>query len=121
MAYKCSTTTFGSTGVKTLTLGFQPIGFRVTIGSGFGASSNYIQYSVGWGDGTNQFNHTIYDDNTTQYQDTSSSKVISLFDDLGAGPVEVLQATFNSFTATQLKLTCNTANAAYQVFYEAWS
>lgn len=35
MNYLCTTTAFGTTDIKTITTGFTPVGYRITIGQRF--------------------------------------------------------------------------------------
>lgn len=120
MAYKKSNTAYGSTGVKTITVGFQPIGYRLTVHPPTTGNGKIVR-CIGGSDGTVQTSSFVYGDGTTFDSGGSTSKVTSLYDDLGAGLVEAVAITHNSFTATQFKINVNTANANYDIDYEAWS
>lgn len=120
MAYKTGTASYGSTGTKTITVGFQPVGLRITTGAAFGGPDGYFHYSTGRTDGTVQTCNWGFVDNSLRDSDNSSSKLVSVRENSGGSLVEVVNVSFNSFTATQFKINVNTADANYQLFWEAW-
>jgi len=119
MAYKRGNTTYGSTGVKTITVGFAPQGYRLTVrppGAGYSA----MQFSTGSTDGTVQTCNWGYVDNAHHDSGGSTSKVASLWQDVAGTLTEKVAITHNSFTATQFKINVNTADSNYDIDWEAW-
>lgn len=121
MSYFTGSTSHNTTGIKTVTVGFQPIGMRMTVGQKDGATDTTTRYAWGVTDGTNQFSVTTFRDGTGAQTTTTASKLLSVFDRSGGVIAEVVQVTFNSFTATQVKYNVNTANVNYTIIIEAWS
>lgn len=120
MAYYATTISHGSTGTKTVTPGFQPQRAKITVGSQFGSTDSVTHMSSGWTDGTNQFYHSLFADGTGRQTISGSNKLVSHFERVSGSITSVLDATFNSFTATQFKYNVNTANANYQLYVEVW-
>lgn len=121
MSYKTSSTAFGTTGVKTITCGFQPIGIRITTGAAAGGPDGFMHYSIGRSDGTNQTCNWGFADNTLQDSDNYTDRLVSVQENSGGSLAEVMRANFNSFIATGFKINVATANANYDFFYEAWN
>lgn len=120
MAYFLGSTSHNTTGVKTITVGFQPIGVRITTGPN-GGSESAAHQSVGVTDGTNSVCDSLFQDATRGKSDRFSDRLVSVWEWNGAAFTEVCKATFDSFTATQLKYNVTTANVNYQFKIEAWS
>lgn len=121
MAYLVGTSSHATTGIKTITCGFQPIGARITVGQKDGITDAVNRFSVGFTDGTNQFYVTTFRDGTGAQTISGSGKMVSVLNRVGGLVAEVVQATFNSFTATQLKYNVNTADVNYTFNIEIWS
>jgi len=120
MAYFVGTIAHGSTGTKTVSVGFQPLGMRITVGQKFGTAQNFAHSSIGVSDGVDQYCTSIYQDTTGGLTKSVDDKLISHYDRVGGTLTEVLAGTINSFTATQVKYNITTANANYNLLIEAW-
>lgn len=120
MNYYAGTISHGSTGIKTITCGFQPVSAKITVSAQFSTTDSVLHKSEGWTNGTNQFYNTIFSDATGRQTISGSSKMVSHYDRVAGTITEVVNVTFNSFTATQFKYNVNTANANYQLFVEVW-
>jgi hypothetical protein len=121
MAFFCGTTTQASTGVKTLFIGFQPVGVRFTVCQKIATSEAYHHLSEGRVDGTRQSVNSTFCDSTSGLSINSTTKCISHYERVGGVVTEVLAASFDSFTASSVKINVTTANSNYQIFVEAWS
>lgn len=119
MAYFSGTIAHGSTGTKTIPVGFQPIGVRITVGQRFNTADNFTHQSVGISDGVDTNCTSIFQD-TTGGKTVSSNRLASHFERVGGTITEVLAIDFHSFTATSVKYTVVTANASYNLLIEAW-
>lgn len=120
MAYFTGTISHGTTGTKTITCGFAPIYAKITVAAQVGTVDGVIHKSEGWTDGTVQYYNTIYSDTTGHQTICGNTKLVSHYARVGGVITEIINATFNSFTATQFKYNVNTANANYQYFVEIW-
>lgn len=121
MAYKCGTTAWGSTGVKTFTTTFLPIRMNVFVNGIAGSNDGVQGFSNGSADGTRQFCATQFSDGTVIFREDFSDRVISVWEDVGGVATEVLSGTFNSFNATSVKFNCTIADANYNIRVEAQS
>lgn len=105
--------TLSITGLSTFVLGFQPTWatFRVT-----GKSGDTVSHvSLGSTDGTNQNCGSTYMDTTGGASFDVNTKVVSHFERSGGTITEVLSASWDSWTATGVKLNVLIANTAYKV------
>lgn len=118
MNYFIGTISHGSTGIKTVTVGFQPKSLRITVGSQFGNVDTIEHKSEGFTDGTAQYYHSIFSDGTGRQTISGNDRIVSHFDRVGGVLTEVLRANISSFNATQVKYNIITANANYQLFIE---
>jgi hypothetical protein len=121
MSYYAGTVTYGSTGLKTLNIGFQPERINITVCQKFNTNDGYHHLSVGRADGTRQSVNSTFQDTAGGISINSTSKCVSHYERLAGVITEVLAANFDSFTATGFKLNVTTANANYQLFIEAQS
>lgn len=122
MSYFLTTASHSTTGVKTITCGFQPIGARITVSAKSGGQT-YAHQSVGTTDGTNTVTDSWYQDATRGKTDRYTDRIVSQWEWDSGGSVwsEKTKATFDSFTATEFKYNVNTADVNYQYFIEVWS
>lgn len=120
MAYKTSSTAYGSTGSKTLTCGFQPTAARFFVGGVVGGD-NVMHFSRGSADGTRQNCDWQFADGTFFTGDTTNSKIISHWENVGGTLTEVFSATFTAFTATGCTINVSIADASYNLDYELQS
>lgn len=120
MSYYATTISHGSTGTKTITCGFLPLQAKITVSAQFGTTDGVIHKSEGWTNGTNAFYNTIFSDATGRQTICGTGKLVSHYDRVGGVITEIVNATFNSFTATQFKYNVVTADANYQFFVEVW-
>lgn len=120
VSYYRGLTTFGSAGLITLNVGFQPTGYKLTVGQVFGITDTADHVFVGGSDGTRQ--HTIghFDDINGRQTFTESGKVISQRQRVGGVVTEVLRANHDSMQPTGPRINVVTPNTSYQVLVEAW-
>jgi len=120
--YYNTTGSFGSTGIKTTTCGFQPIGIRVTISSKGGET--YTHFSQGQADNSGYTTcHAFIQDTTggkTVKFAGNNGQIASVWERVSGTLTEVFAATFDSFTATAGKINVTTANSNYQCNIELW-
>lgn len=121
MAYKTGAQTITTTGLKTLTTTFTPIGYRIWVGASVGGPDGFMRYSRGQSDGTNQSVSWGFADSTIQDCNNDTTKVIVHKVNSGGSLVDDMVAAHNSFTATGPKINVTTLNATFQIYYEAWS
>lgn len=121
MAYFLTTISHSTTGVKTITCGFQPLGARITVSAQSGGQT-FAHKSVGVTDGVNQICDHFYQDATRGKTDRFTDRLVSQWDwDAGTSAfVEKTRANFDSTTATQFKYNVITANLNYQYLVEVW-
>lgn len=108
------TTTFTGTGIKTISVGFQPTWARFVVCSKT-SSQNFSHMSIGETDGTTQWCASSFQDTTGGQSINTTSKVVSHHERSGGVITEVLSASFDSFTATAIKLNVSVGNGNYQV------
>lgn len=119
MSYYTTRATYGTTGVKTITCGFQPVAMRITVASKNGSSS-VVQLSTGTADGTRQNYESIYWDSTGGHTKDNNTKMISQWERVSGTLTEVVAGTFDSFTSTEGKFNLSTASNAYTLKIELW-
>lgn len=119
MAYFSGTVAHGTTGTKTIPVGFQPVGMRITVGQRHNTVDNFAHQSIGISDGTSTNCTSIFQDNSGGLT-VSSTKLISQYERVSGTIAEVLAANFHSFTISSVKYTITTANANYNLLIEAW-
>lgn len=112
-----ATTSLGTagTGVVVATPGFQGKQVEIKVSQRFGVDDPEMHFCLGWSDGTRQNCDSLFADGVTFNSKKVTNKIVSLYEKQGGVLVEVLSASFHSFTATQLKLNVLTANPSYQV------
>lgn len=118
--YFYGTVAFSTNGVKAVTVGFQAIGYRLTIGEVFGGTDNFVHMSVGGTDGTDHYCNSTYKDNTGGLTRTVDNRVISHFERVAGALTEIMEASHDSITATQIKFNMLLANIDYNIQVEAW-
>lgn len=120
MAYFQETVSHNSTGVKTRTIGFQPVSARITLGQKTSTAQTMAHKSVGVTDGTNQVCDTFFADGTRAKTERFSDRLVSHIEHDGTNYVEKVRANFDSFTPTELKYNVITADVGYQFLIEVW-
>lgn len=120
MAYFLETVSHNTTGVKTRTVGFQALGYRITVGPKNGGTA-FVSTSTGLCDGTNQVCDSAYSDPSradapARYND----RVVFIREWNGSAYVTKVQAAHDSITATEIKYNVTTADVNYQFLIEAW-
>lgn len=128
MSYYNTTAAYATTGVKTITTNFQPVNVRLTVSQKYTGTQTYLHYSMGAGglvdvSGTptmRQHVDSVYQDSTGSQTVSSDSKVVSFYDRVSGTLTEIMAASIDSFTATQLKLNFTTVNVNYNIFIEVW-
>lgn len=121
--YKQGTISHSTTGVKTITCGFQPLGAEILVGSDPGSTQTGFRQSFGVTDGTNSATDSSFIDTSGHSkQDRYSDRLVSLWKwDTGTSAyVELTKATFDSFTATEFKYNVITADVNHQYRYRIW-
>ncbi len=107
--------TFTGTGIKTISVGFQPTWARFVVVSKT-SSQSFAHTSLGESDGSFQWVASTFHDSTGGLSANSNSKVVSHYERVGGTITEVLAASFDSFTATAVKVNVTIGNGAYQVY-----
>jgi len=128
MSYFNCTAAYGSTGVKTITVGFQPTNISVTVSQRWDGPQTYEHFSIGKGGIVNvagtptmrQHVDSLFSDGTGKQTYSSDSKVVSFYDRVSGTLTEVFSVSIDSFTSTQLKLNVATANPDYNMFIEVF-
>lgn len=122
MNYKQGTISHATTGVKTITCGWQPLAAEIIVGGKPGTTQTVSHLSFGTTDGTNQVVDTFYSDASRDKQERYSDRIVSIYEwDAGTSAyVEKARANFDSFTATEFKYNVITADANYQFRYRIW-
>lgn len=115
MNYSFDTITHSTTGVKTMTVGFQPLEAELVIAPAPGGALTTVKMSSGTTDGTNQSTDSFSVDSTRRYQERFTDRMASIWEWNGAAWAEVFKITFDSFTSTEFKYNVNIGNANYQV------
>lgn len=123
MSYYNTTATHTTTGVKTISPGFTPKGYRITVSAKGGES--YSHMSIGQVDDSGYATyHSWYQDTTNgstqKGASGSSGKVVSILERVSGTISEVGAATHDSFTSTAIKYNVTTANSSYQYNVEVW-
>lgn len=123
MSYAQGTISHSTTGVKTITVGFQPVAAEILVGSDPGSTQVGFRQSFGITDGTNSVCDSAFIDTAAHSkQDRYSDRLVSLWKwDTGTlAFVELTKATFDSFTATQFKYNVVTPDVNHQYRYRVW-
>jgi len=119
MAYYTTRAAYNTTGVKTITCGFQPVAMRITV-AGKNGSSSVVQRSEGTADGTRQNYDCIYWDASGGHTKDGNTKMISHWERVSGTLTEVIAGTFDSFTATEGKFNLSAATNTYTLKIELW-
>lgn len=115
MAFAKSTITHSTTGVKTYTVGFQPVEAELIVSPAPGAAIADVFLSRGDTDGTTHTCDTFTVNGSRRYQQRYTDRLASIEEWNGSAWTEVFKITFDSFTATEFKYNVVTGNANYQV------
>lgn len=116
MAYATGRFTLSTTGLSTFVLGFQPTWATFRVTGKAADTANHM--SLGGTDGTNQNCGSTYMDTTGGASFDVNTKVVSHYERSGGTITEVLSASWDSWTATGVKLNVATANTNYKVTIE---
>lgn len=120
MSYFNTTAAWSTSGVKTITVGFQPTSMRVTVGQKFGTTQNFSHLSLGSGEPAFSHVDSTFQDGTGGKTITDDTKIVSHYERVSGTITEVLAASIDSFTATQAKLNITTPNVNYNLYIEVW-
>lgn len=120
MPYFCGTIAHGSTGTKTISVGFQPVALKITVAQRYQANQGFTHMSMGSSNGVKQHCDSIFQDTSGGLTLSSDMKLISHYERVGETITEVLAGTVHSFTTGQVKYNITTANANYNLFIEIW-
>lgn len=120
MDYVNGTISFGSTGLQTVYLGFQPKGIEATAGQRYATTQNFSHISVGAGDDTYQRVTSTYQDGTGGKTLDTAGQIVSVWERVGGVLTEVCAWSIDSFTATDVVINVLKANASYSVFLRVW-
>lgn len=119
MAHVAGTLTLSSAGNgKTFNLGIAPTWAKFTVCEKSGGDLESHR-SQGIATSTFEFCMSTFADATGGDSFNSNAHVVQHYERSGGVITKVLSASFNSFTATGLKLDVDIANANYQVLVEA--
>lgn len=121
MSYFVGTSAHATTGVKTVTVGFQPTGMRITVGQLDGATDTKTEYCVGFTDGTTSYYTTTFRDSTSAKTESDITHLTRVFKRSGGVLVDAIVINLDSFTATQVKYNVTTADVNYTLAIEAWN
>lgn len=118
--YYRALTTLDSAGLRTINVGFQPLGYKITVAQKFGITDTNDHVFVGGSDGTRQHTAGHFEDATGRQTFTESGKVITQKERVGGVISEVLKAVHDSMQATGPRIDVIIPNVNYQVILEAW-
>lgn len=114
-----TSTAHGTTGVKTITCGFQPTMLRLKVGAKYGVTDTTYHYSEGSTDGTDEIYNTSYMDKTAGGGSKEGfGQLIKHYELVNGTWTKVLEIAFDSFTSTQAKYNVTQANANYTIGIE---
>lgn len=115
LSFLRDTITHSTTGVKTMTVGFQPVEAQLVVAPAPGTTFTNARRSLGITDGTNQVCDSDTEETTRIFQRRYSDRMISISEWNGTAWAETFKITFDSFTATEFKYNVNVGNANFQV------
>lgn len=124
MSYYIEYVSYNTTGIKTITSGFQPDRLRITYGARFGTTeTNAMRWSEGIVDGvgTSFYNSTFIDSTGKQQKNggaAASGKIVSVWDRVSGTLTEVIAGTFDSFIATGAKINYSATTNVWQACVE---
>lgn len=122
LLYDAGTIAYGTTGVKTITCGFQPVMVRITVAQKTSTSQTFEHRSVGTGwlldSDPAQYYAATFQDTTGGKTVSGIDKIVSHWERVSGTLTEKVAATFDSFTATAAKINVTTADANYDLFVE---
>lgn len=120
MNYYRGLVTFGSTGLVTPNVGFQPIGYRITYAQKFGITDTIDHVFIGGSDGTRHHTQGHFADATGRQTFTESGKVATQKERIGGVITEVARVNHDSMQPLGPRVNVITANVNYQAVLEAW-
>lgn len=115
LSYIRDTISHSTTGIKTMTTGFQPIEAELIVAPGPGTTFSSVKFSLGRSDGTNQGCDSMTTDSGHLFQRRYNDRMVSISEWNGTAYVETFKITFDSFTATTFTYNVVTADANFQV------
>ncbi len=120
MGYKIGTFATNSTGLQTFNFGTTstPTALTLVVQNKLGVNEGTLKHvSIGTATISGQRVTSYLKDGTgTAYPFDSTTQVISHYELSGGVPVEVMAATFDSFTSTGFKLNFIAASNAYSIY-----
>jgi hypothetical protein len=124
MAYKRTTISFGTTGVKSVSSPFVPVGCRITLGSKVNATDPCNHLSIGNSNGTTQSYHSTFSDGTSHQTKSGTNKIVSHYERVAGVLTEKVVARIDTvaapWSATDIQFVVDTADANYQFHVEIW-
>lgn len=131
MNYFHTVAAYGTTGTKTINVGFQPRGMRITSAQRSTNNDNLVRSSDGKSDGTTQSCQSQYYDGSSGGSGLAAVGPLNFIDRIvsmrnrSAGTVsEVFSAHIDSSTApwtsTEVKFIIDIATSAYPITIEVW-
>lgn len=122
--YFVATSSYNSVGTKTINVGFQPAGIRITVGQKTSTSQTFIHLSDGVSDGTTQRVDSVYQDASGSQTIRSNSKIVSHYERVSGTLTEKVAAHIDTSTApwtsTDVAFIVDTADVGYQFRIEVW-
>lgn len=112
--------TFGSTGLVTPNVGFQPVGYKLTYGQKFGITDTTNHVSVGGSDGTRQHVVGHFEDGTGRQTWTLAGKVVHHCERVGGVITPVIEASHDSMQPLGPRINVTNPDVNYQAVLEAW-
>lgn len=124
MAYFQGTVSHNSTGTKNITVGFQPLGVKITVSQKTNTAQTFAHLSVGSSDGTKQRVDAFYQDTTGGTTVKDTTKIVSHWERVSGTITEKVAAHVDQatapWTATEVKYIVDTADVNYQFLVEVW-
>lgn len=108
-------TSFGATGADTISVASLPTMVEFFVGQKLSTAQAYSHWSQGVSDGTNQMCTSFAQNTTTGKTENSTTRVIKHYELSGSTFTTALEFSVTGFTATDINVNVNTANANYQV------
>lgn len=120
--YYQTTVSHGTTGVKTRTVGFQPLGAMIIAVPAPGTTMTEKQFSQGYTNGTVHTCDSEYVDASRTRQQRYTDRLTSIYKwNSGTATYDhKLHVEFDSFTATEFKYNVVIGDSAYQLLVVVW-
>lgn len=120
MQYFRTTISHGSTGTKSINVGFPPVAARITIGSKYNNTDLVNHLSIGNTNGTTSSYHSTFSDTSSHQTISGTGKLGRHFARISGLVTEVINLDTPSFVGNQFQYNVAIADASYQLHVEAW-